>query len=158
MAKISYSDKEIAEFLEVAQEVGIAKAIRQLGYPNSWGTGKKWADARGITIEVDDLKAKAKEFHQWYETEELLIIAQDGMQRVHEQLQEKDLTPDEQKRLAEAFQKYANTWNLLKGRATNITETRSSDGMDLEIVDLLNEEKARNARIEEGKDETVTEK
>jgi hypothetical protein len=153
-----YNDEEQAIFLELAQEIGIARAIRQLKYPNSWGTAKRWADARGIVITVDDLKAKSKEFNQWYETEELLIIAQDGMQRIHEQLQEADLTPDEQKRLAEAFQKYANTWNLLKGRATNITETRQSDGMDLEIVNLLNAEIARNENIELKEDEVVTDK
>lgn len=153
-----YDDEEIAEFLELATEIGIARAIRQLGYPNSWGTAKRWADARGITITVDDLKAKSKEFNDWYDTEELLIVAQAGIQRVNEQLQEADLTPDEQKRLSEAFQKYVNTWSLLKGKATTITETRQSDGMDLEIVDLLNEERARNAAIEDKKTEDITER
>jgi hypothetical protein len=153
-----YDDEEIADFLELATEIGIARAIRQLGYPNSWGTAKRWADARGIVITVDDLKAKAKEFNDWYDTEELLIIAQDGMQRIHEQLQEKNLSPDEQKRLSEAFQKYVNTWSLLKGKATAITETRQSDGTDIELIELLNEEKARNAMIESKEDETITEK
>ena len=57
MAMKTYSDQEIADFLVIAQDIGIGRAIRQLGYPASWGTAQRWAKMRGITVEVDDLKA-----------------------------------------------------------------------------------------------------
>ena len=145
MARINYSDEDIAEFLELAQDIGIGRAIRQLGYPNSWGTAQRWAQARGIKVEVDDLKARSKSYHDWYTTEETLLVAQQGMSRVYEQLQEAELDPDEQKKLADAFQKYANTWLLLQGKANNISERRESTQADLEIVELLRLERAKQS-------------
>ena len=143
MARINYSDEDIAEFLDVAQDIGIGRAIRQLGYPNSWGTAQRWAQARGIKVEVDDLRAKSKAYHDWYQTEEALLIAQQGMSRIYEQLQESDLDPDEQKKLSEAFQKYANTWMLLHGKATNINESRQTTQQDLAIAEMLRAERVK---------------
>lgn len=147
-----YTDEEIAHFLEVAKDIGIGRAIRKLGYPDSWGTAKRWAVARGIEIEVDDLKARSKSYHDWYTTEEALLVAQEGMARVHEALTERDLLPDEQKKLSEAFQKYANTWMLLQGKATNINESRHTDSMDIELNELLNEQRIRNEEKEKEQD------
>ena len=149
MGNKTYDDVQKADFLELASEVGISRAIRKLGYPNSWATGQRWMEQAGIDIPLDEIKAKAKAHHDWYETEDMLLIAQEGLQRVHLELQVSDLTPDEHKKLSEAYQKYANTWMLLQGKANSITETRSKDSMDLGIMDLLNEEKARNALMEE---------
>lgn len=149
MARINYSDEEINDFLETAQDIGIGRAIRQLGYPNSWGTAQRWAQARGIKVEVDDLKAKSKSYHDWYRTEEALLVAQQGMSRVYEQLQEADLDPDGQKKLAEAFQKYANTWLLLHGKANSISEKRETTQQDLEIAELLRAEAVKQSEQSE---------
>lgn len=145
----SYSNKQIGEFLEVAGEIGITRAMRQLGYPGSWGTAQRWCQAAGIEVPLDEIKAQAKSHHDWYQTEEMLLVAQEGIMRTHLTLQREDLTPDEHKKMAEAFQKYANTWLLLQGKANSINETRTRDSQDLAIMDLLNEEKARNSLLEE---------
>lgn len=149
MANKAYSDQEIADYLQLAAEVGITRAMRTLGYPNSWGTAKRWADNAGIEVPLDEIKAQAKAHHDWYQTEELLVVAQEGIMRVHLELQQTDLSPDEHKKLSEAYQKYVNTWLLLQGKATGITESRKADGTDVALMELLNEERARNARIEE---------
>src|SRR5574338_515466 len=128
MGMAKYSDEEIATFLELAQDVGIGRAIR---------------------VAVDDLKARSKAYHDWYETEEALLVAQTGMARVHEALMEQDLNADEQKKLAEAYQKYANTWLTLQGKANSISESRALDSNDVELLELINEQRARNAMIEQ---------
>lgn len=143
MSNKSYSDEEIETFITTASDVGIARAQRELGYPNSWATANRWIKSRGIEITVDSLKSKSAEFNQWYDTEETLIIAQAGMDRVYETLMEQNLLPDDQKKMAEAFQKYANTWMLLKGRSTNITETRSVGELNLEVQQIIEEEEAK---------------
>lgn len=144
-----YTDEQRAEFLEVASEIGIAPAMRQLGFPAGWTTGQRWMQAAGIEIPLDAIKALAKAHDDWYQTEHVLLVAEEGIKRVHEELQRTKFTPDEHKKMSEALQKYANTWRLLQDKATNITETHSRDGMDLEIVDLLNSVEAKNARIEQ---------
>lgn len=148
MAKIEYNDVQRAEFLEVASEVGITRAIRRLGYPAGWTTAKRWVDAAGIEIPIDEIKAQSKSHHDWYQTEDMLIVAQEGISRVHEELQKTDLSPDEHKKMSEAFQKYANTWLLLQGKANNINETRHKDNADIALTELLNEEIARNASLD----------
>lgn len=148
MSYKKYSDQEIDQFLEVAKDIGIGRAIRKVGYPDSWGTANRWAKARGIEVTVDDLKAKSKEYHDWYNTEEALLVAQEGMARVHEMLTEQDLDADSQKKLAEAFQKYANTWLLLQGKANAISESRTKDSTDIELLELINEQKMKNAEME----------
>lgn len=144
----SYSDEQRAEFLEVAAEIGITRAMRKLKYPAGWATARDWVKAAGIEVPLDEIKAQAKAHHDWYQSEELLIVAQEGIRRVHEELQASDLTPDEHKKLSEAFQKYSNTWLLLQGKANSISETRHKDAVDLDIMDLINAENARNTLIE----------
>jgi hypothetical protein len=142
---MNYSDEQINDFLEVAQDIGITRAMRQLKYPNSWSTAQRWAKVRNITVAIDELKSKAKEFHQWYTTEEVLLVAQEGMNRIYEDLTTNDdLTPDDQKKLGEAFTKHYNVWANAQGKATNITESRQLDQMDAHLIDLLNVEVAKN--------------
>jgi hypothetical protein len=152
---MEYSNEEIAVFLESAAEIGITRAKRELGYPKSWATAKRWVDMAGIEVPLDEIKAQAAAHYDWYKAEELLIVAKEAMLRITQSLQNDDLSADEQKKLAEAFQKYVNTVLLLEGKATSITESRKTDSTDLAITDLINAEKAKNALIEQGEDVTT---
>lgn len=152
---MAYSDKQINDFLELAQEVGITRAKRELGYPNSWSTAQRWAKVRNIEVAVDEVMAKAAGTREWYKTEEVTTIAQEGFNRVYQELVEnKDLTPDDQKKLAEALMKHYNVWANAQGKATAITETRQTDTMDEHLAELLNMERAKNLNTDK---ENVTE-
>lgn len=149
MAFKRYSDEEINHFLDVAKDEGIGKAIRLLGYPESWSTANRWVRARGIEVPLDEIKQKAKAFHDWYETSELLIVGQETLARISEKITtDESLGPDDIKKLSESYQKVANTWLLLQGKANNISETRKTDSQDIELMELLNIEKAKNLQIE----------
>jgi hypothetical protein len=142
---MTYSDKEINNFLEKAQDVGIGRAIRQLGYPNSWSTAQRWAKTHGVTVAVDELKQRSQEYHDWYKTEEVLLIAQEGMNRIYEELMTNNsLTADDQKKLSEALTKHYTVWANAQGKATTISEQRQGDSLDTHIIDLLNAERAKN--------------
>lgn len=142
---MTYSDEQINEFLEIAQEIGITRAKRELGYPSSWGTAQRWAQVRNVNVAVDEIKSQAASTREWYKDEELRTIIQEGFQRVHQELTTtRDLSADDQKKLSEAAQKYYNIWASLEGKATNITESRSTDTMDEHLQELLNMERAKN--------------
>lgn len=145
MTMKTYTDEDINTFLELAQEIGITKAKRELGYPKSWGTAQRWAVLRKVEIPVDEVMAKASATNQWFRQEEVMTISQDGMQRVWEDLTTNtNLSPDDQKKLAEALQKHYNVWASAQGKAQTITETRSNDGFDARIEEMLAAEKAKN--------------
>lgn len=144
MGYMNYTNEQRAEFLELSSEIGISRARRRLGFPNTWATGKRWHDEAGLEVPLDAIKSQSQAHNDWYKTEDMLLVAQEGIQRVYEELQSTNLTPDEHKKMSESFQKYTNTWLLLQGKANNINETRHKDSADLAIMDLINEEKMRN--------------
>lgn len=139
MSKVAYTDNQIEEFIEMAKDIGIGRSMRELGYPGSWATANRWITARGLTIDVDDLKQRSAAFNQWYKDEEVILVAQAGMERVHEQLVEKDLDADSIKKLAEGYQKFANTWLTVKGKVTSISESRTVGETDMEIKKMIAE-------------------
>jgi hypothetical protein len=147
---LTYSNEQRTEFLELAAEVGITKAKRTLGFPNSWTTGKKWVDAAGIEVPIDSIMAQARAHGEWYSTKELMLVCQTGLQRAQEALENNDdLSADEQKKLAEAVQKYTNTIRLLEEKATSISERRETLP-DIDLMGLFADEEQRNTQIEEG--------
>lgn len=152
---VRYDDQQIADFLECAVDVGIGKAIRIMGYPASWITAKRWADMRGIEVEVNAMKSKAKSYDLWYNDRDILLGAEAGMARVMESLEEEDLDADSKKKLAEAYQKFANVWLTVQGKASNITQSQTKDGLDLDIMDMIASENAKNQLIESNADVTI---
>lgn len=150
-----YTDEERSAFLELASEIGITRAKRQLGFPHSWATGQRWVQAAGIEIPIDEIKAQAAAAYDWYKAEEALVVAEEGLRRAQETLQNaENLSADEQKKLSEAVQKYTNTWLLLQGKANSISEHHTKDATDVELAQMLSEERMRNALIESKEDES----
>lgn len=146
MAKIKYTDSQISEFLAIAEEIGITRAMRDLGYPESWATGKRWAELRGIEMPLDEVKARAAAAHDWYKTEDFLIVAQEGVKRIYLELTTNNsLLPDDHKKLSEALTKHYDVWAKAQGKATSINETRNTDALDAGLQELLNMETAKNS-------------
>lgn len=135
-----YSEQQITEWLELAREVGITKATRELGYPNSWITGKRWADNHHIDIDVDEIRSKAANMREWYKSEEKLIIAQEELNRIHEALLQPGLVADDLKKLADAYKRTIEAMQLIDGKATTITETQTTDAFDSAYLNLIREE------------------
>lgn len=156
---MNYTDKEISDYLELAQETGITKAKRELGYPKSWDTARRWAELRGIELPADDVKARAAHMREWYRDEEVITIAQEGMNRVHESLTNESLTADDQAKLSRAFSTYVKDWLTIQGRSNQITESRQGDELDGRIAEMLAVERAKNAvsktRVKEDSEQVI---
>lgn len=148
MAKVHYSENAVNDFIEAAKEMGISPAIRALGYP-SYGTAIRWFDERGeARPDIDSLLMKAGELKKFYGDTEKLFAAMTLIDRIVEQLQQNDLDADEINKLGNALHKAIQTFNLIEGKATSVSESRTKDGADLAIIDMLNAAKAKNAIIE----------
>jgi hypothetical protein len=151
MGKKFYSEQDVRTFIETAEEMGISPAMRKLEYPGSWATAQRWFVEAGRALPtIDSLVARAGELKQFYSDKEKLMAVQTLMDRIVEQLTTDALTADEINKLGTALNKAIQTFNLIEGKSTSITESRQKDGADLAIMDMLNEAKAKNSLIEQG--------
>jgi transcriptional regulator with XRE-family HTH domain len=148
MGYSTFTEEQITQFIETAQEMGIGPSIRYLGYPKSYHTAKKWFGMRGLELPTLDTLAKmAGDLRVFYSDKEKIIAAQAVLDRCVEALMEQTLDSDALNKLANAVHKAIQTINLIEGKSTVINEQRNKDGQDLAIIDLLNEAKARNEQI-----------
>lgn len=138
----TYTDEQKAEYCELAQYVGIGAAIRELGYP-SYPTATMWMEQMGIEPKAVDVMAKARMFHKYYKVEDMLKVVDEAMGVVTD-LYSTITTADEAMKLANAVAKLVNARQLLEGKANSIIEKRETTQQDLEIVELLNMQKAQN--------------
>lgn len=144
--RITYTDKQINDFLELAQEVGYSRAIRECGYP-AYSTAIRWAKLRGVDVEIDPVMSSRRLNRSLYETDDMLAVVKEGVNRIYEDLIEGNLTADDQQRLATAYAKYADKWLVLQGRASDISSRINDDKVDLELMDLVMKERAKNHEL-----------
>ena len=143
MSAKRYTDEEQATYCELAQYVGIGAAIRELGYP-SYPAAMMWMEKRGIEPKEVDIMAKARQFHKYYQAEDLLKTIDEAMS-VITSLYSSIETAAEAKQLAEAINKLVNSRQLLEGKANSIVEKRETTQQDLEIAEMLRVEAAKQA-------------
>lgn len=142
--KQGYSEEEQSKFVELAQEIGLTPAMRELGYPKSWATASKWAEQRGVEITVDTLKQHAKEFDIYYNAKDKLLVCQEGLRRIYEDLiNETFISADDKKKLADATKRFVETMQLVEGKATEIKQDNSAN--DNVFSELLKEFEADSA-------------
>lgn len=145
MARVIYSENKITDFIEEAKIRGIAPAIRHLGYP-SFPTAQNWFKERGIpTPSVDSLMQKAAELRVFYGDTEKKYALQVLMERIVEMAQEDVVDADGINKLANAMSKLIQSYQLVEGKATAVSEQHVKTGEDLAIADMLNSMKAKNA-------------
>ena len=143
-----YTDEQITEFIEQANEMGIGPTMRLLGYPKSYHTAKKFYVQRNIDMPTSNtLAIMAKQLDIFYTDKEKVLAAQAVIDRSVEALYQDTLSSDDINKLSNALHKAIQTINLIEGKSTNINENRSKDGSDLAIIDMLNEAKVRSENI-----------
>jgi len=144
----TFTEEQVSEFIECANEMGIGPAMRYLQYPKSYHTAKKFYMQRNIEMPTaNTLAVMSKQLDVFYRDKEKVLAAQAVIDRTVEALYEDTLTSDDISKLSNALHKAIQTINLIEGKSTNINENRSKDGSDLAIVDMLNEAKMRNESI-----------
>lgn len=142
--KQTYTEQEKLNFLELAKEVGIARARRELGYP-SFTAAKNWAIEFNVELPLNELSQYANDMKQLYGNEEKLYAGQLGLDRIVERLSSKDeLAGDELKKLAEAYKTTLTGMNLVENKAMNINENRTSDALDSNIRSMIEEQERIN--------------
>ena len=151
-----YTPEQIEEFINQANEMGISPAMRYLGYPASYHTAKRFYEERGLEIpNANTLAVMARNTGIFYTDKEKIVAAQAIIDRSVEQLYQDNLTSDDINKLGTAIHMAIQTINLVEGKSTAINESRSKDGSDLAIIDLLNEAKLRNENIKANMDQYI---
>ena len=138
-----YDDKQRADFVELAQNIGIGRAIRELGYP-SYPTAQSWVRAAGVKPNVDNAYAQIKDWHTFYQVEDMLLVVDEGISLCQDMII-KATQPDDLKKLAESLQKLVNTRQVLEGKATSITEKREVSKEDSEFEKALRDFNAQHS-------------
>jgi hypothetical protein len=150
MSYSKYTEEQISEYIEIANEMGIGPAMRYLKYPGSYHTAKKFYIQRNLELpSPDSLAVIARSLGIFYSDKEKIVAAQAVLDRCYEKLIEDVLDSDELNKLANAVHKAIQTINLIEGKSTAINESRSKDGTDLALTDMLNEAKMRNAEMKD---------
>ena len=145
-----FTEEQVSEFIETANEMGIGPAMRYLGYPKSYHTAKKFYVQRNIDMPTaNTLAVMSKQLDIFYTDKEKVLAAQAVIDRTVEALYEDTLASDDISKLSNALHKAIQTINLIEGKSTNINENRSKDGSDLAIIDMLNEAKMRSESIKQ---------
>lgn len=140
-----HTEAEQIEFVDLASEIGISPAMRQLGYPRSYNTAKKWfAELNKEVPKLDALMQQAADMKKFYGDAEKKVALQNMMDRIVEELHSSKLDSESINKLANALEKTIRAFQLVEGKATNINESHSKDGSDLAIRDMLNEALAKN--------------
>lgn len=149
MSDKRYTEEQRVEFLELAKDVGTARAIRELGYP-SFRMAKQWAIKYGIELPLNELSQYVNDMKTMYGDEEKLYTGQLALDRITQRLNSiEDLAGDEIKKLAEAYKTTLIGMNLVQGKAMNINENRTTDNLDAEINAMLREQEYMNKQREE---------
>lgn len=142
---MSYTEDQRNEFVELAAIKGIEPARKELGFPGSWTTGKKWCDAAGVEIPLDALATRARAHYTFYTDVEKYLAAQALLNALYEKIEsDSNMNAQELNQLANAVQRAIQTLQLLDGEATNRSEHITSDNMDLEIRRMLNSQRDKN--------------
>jgi len=126
-----YTEEEKLAYLEVAQELGHSRAMRELEYPSSWNTANKWAKEFGVEVTLDELKQRAAAHRDWYGDFEHMEALQSIIDRSLELTERTaDISADDLKKVADALTKAIDKQRVIQGKTTNrtTTEEASSDG------------------------------
>lgn len=126
-----YTKEAKETYLELAQELGHPRAMRELGYPKSWNTANKWAKESGVDVSLDELKSRAAAHRDWYGDDEHMEALQVAIDRAMELLDKtSDLSADDLKKTVDGLTKAIDKQRVIQGKTTNrtTTEEASSDG------------------------------
>lgn len=132
---MGYTEEQVNEYCETAQKIGMAAAIKELGYPKSKSTAHYWLKNRGIVVEVDELRRRASETKQFYTEREQITVLNELLQRIMEKVQDSQLSPDDLSKLSRSAQMVVETLRLIGGQSTQNLEIQ--DSVDAEIRRLM---------------------
>lgn len=138
---MAYSEEQADTFCNLALDIGIGAAQKELGYPKHYMTCRRWLDSRGMVVEIDTVKAKAKDWNIWYTDSDMTMTAQEIINKASEMITSDDITPHDLEKIANTVKKATELIRTIQGK-----DAKSDTQTDKNIEELLNkfEEKVVN--------------
>ena len=156
-----YTDDEKQQFVELAAKVGVPDSLDILGYPDP-SSAYAWCKSFGVEIPMSPLRQRAVHVREIYTTHEKLVVCQQTLDRAWEMLtngeparetyddlgdpiiEYKPLSAVALSRVAQVVKNTILTMELLEGRVTSRAEQITNDSSELELIQMINEYKAKN--------------
>lgn len=149
----SYTEEERQAYLSRMQEIGLRPACRELGYPSP-RVAVEWCKRYDVHPKIMSLQEYTQKIAKEVSTQDKIALANKIIERAHDMLEveadpelEPPLSSMDMSRLASTIEKCVRTVELLSGRSTDRVEV--VDHKDLELVEMLNEQAAKNAQIKQ---------
>lgn len=128
---MAYSKEEADTFVDLALDIGMGAAQKELGYPKHYMTCRKWLDQRGVVVDIDTVKAKAKDWNVWYNDSDLTMTAQEIINKASEMISDDDISPVELEKIANSVKKAVELIRTIQGKDVK------TDSTDRNIEQLL---------------------
>lgn len=129
---MAYSEEQADTFCNLAIDIGIGAAQKELGYPKHYMTCRKWLDNRGMVVEIDTVKAKAKDWNIWYTDSDMTMTAQEIINKASEMITSDDITPHDLEKIANTVKKATELIRTIQGK-----DAKSDTQTDKSIEELL---------------------
>lgn len=137
-----YSSEQEQEFCELAAEIGVREAMKELGYP-SRVKAYKWIKDNAIELPtVNPLLEEARARRREYDVKSNLLLITDALEKAFELLETVDNAKD-MKSMADTIESLTRSKQLLEGKATAIDEVRQQTQQDVEINALIDQMKQK---------------
>lgn len=131
-----YTEEQKVTFIHKAQECGITKAMRVLGFPASKATAYQWLRTYGLQTEAMSIRTKAKEREQQYSDAEQLEVLSSLLDAIYFQLENpKLLKAHDIQKLSSAAETVISSMRLIDNKPSSITQRM--DQVDGEIQQLI---------------------
>ena len=135
MSRQRYNEDERRAYAELAGDVGIRPAMRELGYPSSWASGRAWCAEFDVDVELDELKAKAAQYNTFYNDSEQIIAFQDLIADARAKQLDKTTSAADLERLAKVVKMSVDGIRLIQGKAT-VNAPAKADTTDAEAAKI----------------------
>lgn len=130
-----YKEDERRAFAELAGDIGIRPAMRECGYPSSWASGRAWCAEFDVDVELDELKAKAAQYNQFYMDTEQTIAYQDLIADARAKQMDKTTSAADLERLAKVIKMSVEGIRLIQGKAS-VNTPAAADTTDAEAAKI----------------------
>ena len=140
---MKYTEEQKQEFVNLAAEVGLQRARRELGYPSSWLNGRRWCDERGVVVERDELMQRARAQREFYKDEELLLANQDIIERAQSMVKDDNLSPQDLEKLSATLKRCGDQIRTIQGK--NVSQESETDKNIAELLHKFEQSQAKDS-------------
>lgn len=119
MPKPSYSDEDINAFIDKAREIGIARAIKDKGYP-SYTTALKWINKAGVEVPAEAAGRLMELSNKLLKQEDKAEVANKLYAHYYKAVSAENVSDLSLVRLTQGYKQLMETYRVIEGKTEEI--------------------------------------